>query len=124
MCEATDGGYSYFGYASSSYGSSSPADILSVEDACGAGVAVADLNSTEYLTLFSDTIVALNDDSLDALDGDVGPFAATIPAVDIESQCEVRFIQCRCEIRYATVLCVGCMRLLVSSGFVLFESCV
>lgn len=89
MCETSSegGSYSYFGYYTNS-----PAEVLiSVEDACGTGVAVADLNSTEYLTLFSDTIVALNDDTLDTVDGGAGPFAATIPAEDIESQCEVGY---------------------------------
>lgn len=62
-------------------GSSSVATFPSVEDACGAGVTVADLNSTEYLTLFSDTIVAIDDNGID-IDID-------LTVEEIERRCEV-----------------------------------
>lgn len=72
-----------------------PEAILSVEDACEAGMTVADLNSTEYLTLFSDTIVALNDNlngTQDTSSTDTGSFDPTIPAQDIDTHCEVRLV--------------------------------
>lgn len=76
----------------------------SVEDACGAGVSVADLNSTEYLDLFSDTIGLIN---ILLNNNETGPpFAAVIPTEDIERECEVRD-----EARHETV--VHCMMDLV-----------
>ena len=95
-------GYTF--YPSSFYdeGSGSDASFTgfapSVEDACGAGVSVTDLNSTEYLGLFSDTVDLLNnidpfpDSSAGLLsnNGAGSSFDVVIPAEDIEAQCEVR----------------------------------
>jgi len=70
-----------------------------VEDACGAGVSVAELNSTEYLGLFSDTMGLLNSNETIGLlnsyltrsNNDTGSmFAAVITEEEIENTCEVR----------------------------------
>jgi len=97
MCEAsssTDSSSDEISGSGSGSGSGSDTSDASfapsVEDACGAGVFVADLNSTEYVGLFSDTIGLLNNDEVGSNNENGSTFAAVIPAEDIDSKCEVR----------------------------------
>ncbi|CAM9259808.1 unnamed protein product [Ectocarpus sp. 4 AP-2014] len=78
MCIDSSTGYTYAGYY---YGTDSSAgdSVATVEDACGAPV--GELNSSEYLTLFSDTIAVLANDETE-------PFEAIIPEEDIETECQ------------------------------------
>lgn len=68
----------YYGYYGTDSSEGDP--IATAEDACGAPV--GDLNSSEYLTLFSDTIAVLVNDETE-------PFEATIAEEDIETECQV-----------------------------------
>ena len=84
MCDSySSTGYTFYSDSSGS-DPSGTGFAPSVEDACGADVSVADLNSTEYIGLFSDAIGLLNNNETGS------PFEAVIPAEDIETQCEVR----------------------------------
>ncbi|CAN0348380.1 unnamed protein product [Pylaiella littoralis] len=81
MCTAeSSSGSSSDSSTYSSFTTVGSSSFATVEDACDANVSLADLNSSEYLNLFSDTFLVLNEEA--------ESFAIAIPAEDIETECE------------------------------------